>query len=480
MMHSKKLFARTKIVCTLGPASGTLEKMSALIQAGMDVARINFSHGTHDEHRNTIQVLRQAARTAGEPVSVIQDLQGPKIRIGELKTPTVELVPGKTVTITTEECVGDATRLSTTYTHLPKDVEIGNRVLLDDGKIELNVAGVQGNDIRLKVITGGILTAHKGINLPGVVVSAPSLTEKDKEDLIFAFEHDVDYVALSFVRRAHDVAALRDFIIENGPRGRKIPIIAKIEKGEAIADIDAILKESDAAMVARGDLGVELPTEDVPLLQKMIVRKCNEQGKPVIIATQMLESMLHSPTPTRAEASDVANAVLDGADAVMLSGETSVGEYPVQSVEVMERIIRKTEDHVMMQEKYDPDWISTTHEYDPLSKSACVLAENLKASTIVALTHSGSTAAHVAKFRPHARIIAVTTREKIMQRLNLIWGIRGLIVEDQKKDSDETFKRILEQLLEEGYVERGETIVLLAGIPLFEGRPTNTIRVERV
>jgi pyruvate kinase len=233
-------------------------------------------------------------------------------------------------------------------------------------------------------------------------------------------------------------------------------------------------------MVARGDLGVELPAEDVPLLQKMIVRKCNAMGKPVIIATQMLESMITNPTPTRAEASDVANAVLDGADAVMLSGETSVGKFPLQSVEVMERIIRKTEDHVMTQVKYDPDWISTTHEYDPLSKAACVLAENLKATTIVALTHSGSTAAQVAKFRPRARIIAVTTREKIMQRLNLIWGIRGLIVEDQRKDSDATFRRIREQLLEEGYIEPGETIVLLAGIPLFEGHPTNTIKVDKV
>ena len=480
MTHSKKSFAKTKIVCTLGPACSSSEILSAMIHAGMDVARLNFSHGTHEQHRDMLRLLRTTARSAGEPISVIQDLQGPKIRIGELKTPLIQLVAGQNVIITTDDAPGDAAKLSTTYKHLPKDVKAGNRVLLDDGKIELRVTRVRGKNIELDVVVGGMLSAHKGINLPGVAVSAPALSEKDKEDLQFAFEHDVDYIALSFVRRAHDVAALRDFIIEHGPRGRKIPIIAKIEKGEAIANIDAILKEADAVMVARGDLGVELPTEDVPLLQKMIVRKCNEQGKPVIIATQMLESMINSPTPTRAEASDVANAVLDGTDAVMLSGETSVGKFPVQSVEVMERIIRKTENQVMMQQSYNPDWIPTTHEYDPLSKSACVLAENLKASTIVTLTHSGSTAVHVAKFRPHARIIAVTTREKIMQRLNLIWGIRGLIVEDQKKDSDATFKRVLEQLLAEGYIESGETIVLLAGIPLFEGFPTNTIRVERV
>jgi len=451
-----------------------------MIRAGMDVARINFSHGNHSQHLRTLKIIHQAAKDKGEPISIIMDLQGPKIRIGDLKTASVELKEGAKVTITTRPVVGDAQTLSTTYQHLPKDVKVGNRILLDDGKIELKVIGVDRQDVRLRVVSGGVLTAHKGINLPGIKVSAPSLTEKDKNDLLFAFKHDVDYVALSFVRRAHDVASLRDLIIEKGPKGRKIPIIAKIEKDEAIKNIDEILKETDAVMVARGDLGVELPTEDVPLLQKMIVRKCNELGKPVIIATQMLESMIENPRPTRAEASDVANAVLDGADAVMLSGETSVGKYPVQAIEVMNRIITKTEEQSALQNPFDPDWIPSSHEYDPLSRSACILADQLKASTIVALTHSGSTAAHVAKFRPPARIIAVTDREKIMRRLNLIWGIRGLIVENLKKDTDATFKKIQKQLLDEGYVEKGEVIVLLAGIPLFEGHPTNTIKVDRV
>ncbi|MBI1807086.1 MAG: pyruvate kinase [Ignavibacteria bacterium] len=481
MVHSKRYFAKTKIVCTLGPASTTPEIIMAMVTAGMDVARINFSHGTHEEHLHTLHHLRKTANALGEPVSVIQDLQGPKIRIGELKTPSIELKPGTPLKITTHDTKGDERMVSTTYQHLPKDVKKGDRILLDDGKIEVRVVETHTDAVVVDVITGGILTAHKGMNLPGVAVSAPSLTEKDKEDLQFAFEHDIDYVALSFVRKAHDVAVLRDFIIENGPKGRKIPIIAKIEKGEAISNIEAILKETDAVMVARGDLGVELPTEEVPLLQKMIVRKCNEMGKPVIIATQMLESMINNPTPTRAEASDVANAVLDGADAVMLSGETSVGKYPIQSIQMMDRIIHKTEDQVGdRQHSFDPNWIPSTHEYDPLSRSACVLAEQLKASTIVALTHSGSTAAHIAKFRPPARIIAVTDREKIMRRLNLIWGIRGLIVEDLKKDTDMTFKKIQEQLLQEGYIEHGETIVMLAGIPLFEGHPTNTIKVDMV
>lgn len=480
MVQSKRYFAKTKIVCTLGPASSTPEVITAMVTAGMDVARINFSHGTHDEHLHTLHHLRKIASALGEPVSVVLDLQGPKIRIGELKTPSIELKPGDALTITTHETRGDGRTVSTTYQHLPKDVKKGDRILLDDGKLEVRVLETTKDAVETSVVTGGILTAHKGINLPGVAVSAPSLTEKDKEDLLFAFEHDVDYVALSFVRKDHDVAALRDFIIENGPKGRKIPIIAKIEKSEAISNIEAILKETDAVMVARGDLGVELPTEDVPLLQKMIVRKCNETGKPVIIATQMLESMINNPTPTRAEASDVANAVLDGADAVMLSGETSVGKYPIQSIQMMDRIIRKTEDQLGNQHRFSPDWIPSTHEYDPLSRSACVLAEQLRASTIVVLTHSGSTAAHVAKFRPPARIIAVTDRGKIMRRLNLIWGIRGLIVEDLKKDTDKTFKKIQEQLLQEGYIDHGETIVMLAGIPLFEGHPTNTIKVDKV
>ncbi len=480
MTTSKRTFAKTKIVCTLGPASATQASIIHMIRAGMDVARINFSHGTHAEHRRTLSLVHRAATIAGEPVSVLLDLQGPKIRIAELQAPTVELKSNAPVTITTKPVVGTSRILSTTYRHLPKDVRKGNTILLDDGKIELRVINTGAHDVVCKVLTGGSLSPHKGINLPGVSVSAPSLTDKDKEDLHFAFAHDVDYVALSFVRRAHDIVALRDYIIEHGPKGRKIPIIAKIEKGEAVANIDAILLEADAVMVARGDLGVELPTEDVPLLQKMIVRKCNELGKPVIIATQMLESMMNNPRPTRAEASDVANAVLDGADAVMLSGETSIGRYPVEAVAVMDRIIRKTEEQARKVSRFDPDRIPSIHAYDPLTRSACLLADYVHATTIVALTHSGSTATHVAKFRPPAEIIAVTDREKIMRRLNLIWGIRGMIVGNLKKDTDVTFKLIQEKLLKEGYVRKGETIVFLAGIPLFEGHPTNTIRVDQI
>jgi len=478
MKHSKKLFGKTKIVCTLGPASGSPLVISRMIRSGMDAARLNFSHGTHNEHLQSLRKLRQASRLLGVHLSVIQDLQGPKIRIGELSAGPVQLRRGETITITTEKAKGDLKTFSTTYKDFARDVKKGDRVLIDDGKIQLKATGASKNSVTLAVVTGGVLSSHKGINLPHVAVSAPSVTEKDKEDLLFAFKHDVDYVALSFVRRGDDIAGLREFIVKNAPSGRRIPIIAKIEKAEAITNINEILTETDAAMVARGDLGVELPAEDVPLLQKMIVRKCNERGKPVIIATQMLESMLHSPTPTRAEASDVANAVLDGADAVMLSGETAVGEYPVDAVRIMDRIISKTENHGYS--SFDPERLPLTHHYDPLSLAACRLASDLKASLIVVLTHSGLTAARVAKFRPAARIVAVTDSEKIMRRLNLVWGITGLIVEDLKKDTDATFGKIEERLLSDGYARAWETVLMVAGIPLFEGRPTNVIKVEKV
>lgn len=480
MPTTVRTFTKTKIVCTIGPASQSFEVLKNLIRVGMDVVRLNFSHGTREEHRKVLETLRIAAAFRSEPITILQDLGGPKIRVGKLSTPSVELKPKASITITTDDIEGDAQRIPTIYKNLPKDVHPGDNILLDDGKIQLQVDRVEGNETFCKIVRGGTLLPRKGMNLPGVSVSVPSMTDKDKEDLLFGLENDVDYVALSFVRTADDIRILRNFVIEHVIKGKKVPIVAKIEKGEAITNIDAIIKESDAVMVARGDLGVELPTEEVPMLQKMIVRKCNEVGKPVIIATQMLESMVNSATPTRAEANDVANAVLDGADAVMLSAETSIGKYPVQAVEVMDRIIRVTELQAFQYHQFDPDRIPSIHEYDPLSRAACLLAEQVKASAIVVLTHSGSTAAHVAKFRPSARIIAVTDREKIMRRLNLIWGIHGLIVENLKKDTDVAFKMIQEQLLQERYIEHGDTIVMIAGIPLFEGHPTNMIKVDKV
>lgn len=480
MAKSKKQFTKTKIVCTIGPASSSLEVLKSLIRSGMDVARLNFSHGTRDQHLKVLETLRIAATVTAEPVTILQDLGGPKIRIGMLKNGSVTLKPKSSIRITTEEIEGDDQRISTSYKNLPKDVKKGDTILLDDGNIQLQVESVEGKDTLCKIIRGGVLLPKKGMNLPGVSISVPSMTEKDKDDLLFGLENDIDYVALSFVRSPDDIVYLREFLIQHVVKGKYVPIIAKIEKPEAVKNFDAILKETDGVMVARGDLGVEMPAEDVPMLQKMIVRKCNEVGKPVIIATQMLESMVEHSTPTRAEANDVANAVLDGADAVMLSAETSIGKFPVQAVEVMDRIIMNTERHGQLYYNFDPDRFPITHEYDPLSRAACVLAAQVKASTIVALTHSGASAIRVAKFRPPARIFAVTDREKIMRRLNLIWGIRGVIVEDLKKDTDATFKKIQEQLLAEGFIEKGETIVMLAGLPLFEGHPTNTIKVDKV
>jgi pyruvate kinase len=475
-----KQFARVKIVCTLGPATHSVEMLMKLIDAGMDVARINFSHGNSDEHAGVIKNLREAAHRTSEPIAILQDLQGPKIRIGEFGSSGVKLLPDHAFTITTENIKGNVTRVSTTYHHLPKDVRRGDRILLDDGKIELRVEKVQPRNVHCMVVTGGLLSSHKGINLPGVSVSAPSLTEKDKEDLLFGLKLDIDYVALSFVRRASDVVLLRKFIMDHSPIAKTIPVVVKIEKPEAIANIDAIIREADAVMVARGDLGVEMPTEDVPLLQKMIVRKCNEQGKPVIIATQMLETMIQNPRPTRAEASDVANAVFDGADAVMLSGETSVGKYPVQAVEVMNRIIRKTEEQANKIFRFDPDRVLSTHPYDPLMRAACMLADYVKANTIVALTHSGTTAAHVAKFRPPCCVIAVTDSGKVIHKLNLVWGIKGLLVENLKEDTDVAFKKIRGEMLSQGFIKPGDVIVTVAGIPLFEGGSTNTIKVDTV
>lgn len=473
--------SKTKIVCTIGPASQSLEKLKMLIRAGMDVARLNFSHGTRADHSKTLENLRIATTMMEEPITILQDLSGPKIRVRELATPSIELKPKTLLRITTENVLGTSDRISTTYANLPADVNRGDRILLDDGKLRLEVESVEGQDVVCRVIVGGLLLPRKGMNLPGVKISVPSLTEKDKEDLLFGLDQDVDYVALSFVRSAADVVALREFIVEHGRKGKRVPIISKIEKPEAIANFDAILSESDAIMVARGDLGVEMPTEEVPMLQKMIVRKCNEAGKPVIIATQMLESMIESPTPTRAEASDVANAVYDGADAVMLSAETSIGRYPIEAASVMDRILTTTEEN-LSDEQYEL-WrrrVQHAGTYDALSHSACLLANDLRASAIVALTHSGATAASVAKFRPRTKIIAVTDRDKIKRRLNLIWGVRSVMVEDLKKDTDEAFRMIREKLLAEGDARRGDLIVTLAGLPLFEGRPTNTIKVDRV
>lgn len=479
-MNRLRMFGNTKIVCTIGPSSQAVDRLVTLIRAGMDVARLNFSHGSHDEHLGVIRNMADASKQTGEAITILQDLSGPKIRTGVVKDHSVTLKEGQRFIFTIDETVGDEKRVSTTYKALPKDVRKGDTILVDDGKIKMTVIGATTRDVQCEVLNGGILSDKKGMNLPGVKVSASSLTEKDLEDLKFGLANDVDYIALSFVRKGEDIKHLREVIIREGKKGIKIPIIAKIEKPEAVENIDEIIAESDCIMVARGDLGVELPPEEVPLIQKMIVRKCNEAGKPVIIATQMLESMIESPRPTRAEANDVANAVLDGTDAVMLSAETSVGKYPIESVTTMDKIIRQAETvrHDRLDER--EEGTRNVDRFDAIARAAAVLAKQLNATAIVPLTHSGSTALRISKYRPTAPILAITGRERILRRLNLVWGVRGLIVPGFEAAAETAFERIQDELLKLGYVQKGDYVVFTAGIPLMSKGTTNTIKVERI
>jgi pyruvate kinase len=414
---------------------------------------------------------------------VLQDLQGPKIRIGEFRLPAVELHAGQRFTITTDLVAGDEHRVGTSYAGLPGDVRTGDSILLDDGKLRLQVVEVGEKDVVCDVKVGGILSAHKGINLPGVAVSAPSFTAKDREDLEFGIRNDIDYVALSFVRTAGDIRELRQAIIGMIGEGRYLPVIAKIEKPQAVTNIDAIIAEADGIMIARGDLGVELPPEDVPMLQKMIIRKCNAAGKPVIVATQMLESMVASPTPTRAEASDVANAVVDGGDAVMLSGETSVGKYPLEAVQIMNRIIGKVEaEQPALPRAPVRPGAPVENRLDALGQAACVLAEQMRAAAIVIVTRSGQTARVVSRYRPGPRIIAVTDRPKILRRMSLFWGVEGLVIGEGElnSDSDRAMETVQARLLSSGLIRKGEFVVILAGQPFFARGSTNSIKVEKV
>ena len=469
----------TKVICTIGPASQSPERLEALIRAGMDVARLNFSHGSREEHLGWIERIRAASLATGEPIAILQDLSGPKIRTGTVGGGSVEIRDGQEFTFTTESMVGTQERVSTTYHALPQDVRPGDTILVDDGKMKFRVTSVTHTDVRCTTEHGGILKDKKGMNLPGVKVSAASMTLKDREDLQFGLQHGVDYVALSFVRSAADVKELQGLIASSV--SRPVPVVAKIERQEAVERFDEILSVSDAVMVARGDLGVEMPPEEVPLIQKRIVKRCNETGVPVIIATQMLESMIDQPRPTRAEANDVANAVLDGADAVMLSGETSVGRFPVEAVLVMDQIIRRSESG-------RTGWIpppasplsSEKKVFDAIARAACVLAEEVGARAIIVMTHTGGTALALSKYRPTSRIVAVTDQDAVVRRLNLVWGVRGMVIPDFVRDSDSAFKRVREELRQAGYVESGDLVVFTAGLPFWTRGVTNSLKVEKV
>jgi len=473
---NEEKFRRTKIICTLGPAVSTVEKLVELIKAGMDVARLNFSHGDYEEHSKFIKLVREASEITGKSIPIIQDLQGPKIRVGKLKTEPIELKTGGLVFLTAEQIEGDTEIIPIQYDYLTDDLKPGNIILLDDGMIELKVLEIKGNKVKCEVVDGGVLKSHKGVNLPGVSVRIPSLTEKDIEDLKFGLKNGVDYVALSFVRKKDDIIDLRRKMEKFG---KVVPIIAKIEKLEAVKSIDDIIEIADAIMVARGDLGVELPTEDVPPLQKMLIKKANKAGKPVITATQMLESMVSNPRPTRAEATDVANAVLDGTDAVMLSSETSIGEFPIEAVKVMDRIIRTIETQYKFYEPVFDSSLKLKNEVDAIGRAACLLAQQLNAKAIVTITHTGATAKAIAKYRPSVPIIALTDSNEVVKHLNLIWGVTGIKLREIS-ETDKTIENAKIQLKESGILNSGDLIIMTAGIPLFQRGSTNMIKVEKI
>lgn len=467
---------KTKIIGTIGPASESVEMLVRLIDAGLDVARLNFSHGTHESHARVIANILEARRETGREIPILQDLQGPRIRIGTLPTP-VRLVPGTEVTISSRADATARGQIPTDYDALGRDALRGGRILIDDGLIELSVIAADGADVRCSVVRGGLLKSHKGMNLPGARVSAPALTPKDIDDLSFGLSHGVDAVALSFVRSADDITGLQEEIER---RGGDAWVIAKIERKEAVESIEEIIDAADGIMVARGDLGVELPGETVPFLQKMIIQRCSHRSTPVITATQMLESMIASQRPTRAELTDVANAVLDGTDLVMLSAETSTGQYPVDAVSTMDRIIREAESHgVPSHPPVLPPPGMGEDRFMAVAHAACVLAAQVGAAAIVPFTHSGKTAQAICAYRPAAQIIAATSSERTVRKLNMLWGTRGLLV-DPAADSDTTMQRVEQELLQRGFVSRGDTIVLTAGIPLFVKARTNTVRVHRI
>ena len=468
---------KTKIVSTLGPASSDRKTIRALIEAGVDVARMNFSHGTHEEHQERIDHVRRAANELGRDVAILQDLQGPKIRVGKIEDGSVLIHEGHKLVLTSEKIeVGTAERVYVSYPSLHSDVEIGGRILLDDGLLELKVMETNGSEVITEVVVGGALRSRKGVNLPHLRTNSPALTEKDIADLEFGLEMDVDLIALSFVRDGADVTNLVRRIRESGKR---VGVIAKIEKPEAVHNFDQILDQADGIMVARGDLGIEMPMQEVPGTQKEIIKKCRQAGKPVITATQMLESMIENPRPTRAEASDVANAVLDGTDAVMLSGETAVGKHPVRVVEVMSQIIKEAEKYEPQVSLGHPDEWLTEAVTESISYMACELAHQIDAKAIACLTSSGTTARAISRHRPEVPVYAFTNHIKVVKQLAVQWGTKGFAIPFQR-DTDRGVTTVHEMLKARGLVDSGDRIVITAGMPLPTRGRTNMVHVSEV
>lgn len=475
-MLDKISFNKTKIVATVGPASNTKEMLRALIKEGVDIFRLNFSHGTHEDHLKVITFARELNSELGTTVGLLQDLQGPKIRVNEMK-PDVVIERGQKLTITTRELVGNGEIVSTSYKSLPKDVKTGDMILIDDGKIELKVLEVKDGDVLTEVIYGGALKSRKGINLPFTKVSAPSLTEKDLKDLEFGLEHKVDWIALSFVRKAEDIHHMRGIMDAHKSTAG---IVAKIEKPEALSNIDDIIAATDAVMVARGDLGVEIWMEEVPMVQKMLVEKCNMAGKPVIVATQMMESMIENPRPTRAETNDVANAVMDGADAVMLSAETASGKYPLEVIRSMVRTVASVEKNPSMYYRFrEVNKKSPTYIHDNFVLAACKLAKDVGAKAIVGMTQSGYTAFKSSSYRPNANIFVFTGNKSLIAKMNLVWGSRAYLYQ-KTTSTDETIDDVEALLKSHGHVKSGDIFIMLASMPIHERSRTNTIKINIV
>ncbi len=464
---------RAKIVCTLGPATSTYEGIRALVYAGMDVARLNFSHGSYDDHRQAYDWVRQASDESGRGVGVLVDLQGPKIRLGRFADGPHVWATGDEVVITTEPVQGTRDRVSTTYAGLAGDCREGDRLLVDDGRVALRVMSVDGPDVRLLVTEGGPVSNNKGLSLPGVAVSVPAMTEKDEADLRFALGLRADMIALSFVRAAADVEDVRRVMDEVGVR---LPVLAKIEKPQAVENLDSIVAAFDGLMVARGDLGVEMPLERVPLVQKRAVQAAREQAKPVIVATQMLDSMISAARPTRAEASDVANAVLDGADAVMLSGETSVGAYPVESVATMARIVSAAEDEIGRVPRVA---MTATSIGGAIAKAAPEVAATVGAKALVAFTQSGDTARRLAEHRSPIPLLAFTPIPDVRSQLSLVWGVETFLV-PTVQHTDEMVRQVERAMLDLGRMQPGDLVTIVAGSPPSTSGSTNAMRVHRL
>lgn len=469
---------KTKIICTMGPSTEKGDTLKELIKAGMNVARMNFSHGDFDEHGGRLKNLRKFSKELGLPVAALLDTKGPEIRLGDFEAGKIELKEGQEFTLTARDILGTEKEVSITYKELPRDVKPGSSILLDDGLIGLEVKEVSGEDIVCTVMNGGPVSNHKGVNVPGTDLSMDYLSEKDKADLIWGAENDVDFIAASFVREAADVIAIRDLLKAHG--GENIQIIAKIENEQGVRNIDGILEAADGIMVARGDMGVEIPCEEVPVVQKNLIKKANQAGKIVVTATQMLDSMIKNPRPTRAEATDVANAIYDGTVAIMLSGETAAGSYPVEALKTMVKIAERTEKDINYRRRFfENDRKANPDVTDAICHATCTTALDLKAKAIISVTKSGRSAKMVSRYKPDCDIVACAMDEKVCRQLNLAWGVTPILLDEQKEVFD-LFDEAVAVAAKEKDLQKGDTVVITSGVPIGMSGTTNMLKVQTV